>query len=263
MAQTPTSPWNDRTTLRDRQYRTDANLAARQSIYDFQRPRHHLPTLVFDALGLTGEETVLDVGCGNGPYLAALEERGHLGAVLGLDLSPGMLAVARPRAPHARLAVADAALLPVADASVDVALAMHMLYHVPRPADACRELRRVTREGGRVAVVLNGAEHMREIRDLVAEAGRADGVPVPQRPPRLTIDVGEQLLGEVFSSVARVEFAAELVIPDAAPVLDYVRSMISLQALGDLESVRAELIRRLEGEGEFRVTTQGGALICA
>ena len=48
------------------QYRTDANLAARQSLYRWQRPRLDLPPLVLDLAGLRGSETVTDVGCANG-----------------------------------------------------------------------------------------------------------------------------------------------------------------------------------------------------
>ncbi len=48
------------------QYRTDANLVARQSIYAYQRPRLDLHSAVLEAASLAGSETVTDVGCGNG-----------------------------------------------------------------------------------------------------------------------------------------------------------------------------------------------------
>jgi cyclopropane fatty-acyl-phospholipid synthase-like methyltransferase len=64
-----TDPWSDPRALRDTQYATDANLTARQSIYAHQRPRIDLPGLVLDRAALRGNETVADVGCGNGRYL--------------------------------------------------------------------------------------------------------------------------------------------------------------------------------------------------
>jgi len=82
-----TDAWFDPRALRDGQYATDANLAARQSIYAYQRPRTDLPALVLDRAALRGDETVADVGCGNGRYLAALSARGHRGPVVGIDLS--------------------------------------------------------------------------------------------------------------------------------------------------------------------------------
>lgn len=80
------------------QYRTDALLAARQGLYRYQHPRLDLPALVLGRAGLTGAETIADIGCSNGAYLA---RRGHAGPVLGVDLSDGMLRAARARFPGA------------------------------------------------------------------------------------------------------------------------------------------------------------------
>src|ERR1700758_1023112 len=183
------SLWSDRSFLRDVQYQTDANLAARQSIYAYQQPPVDLTGQMLDvALPASADEAgvVADVGCGNGLYLAELARRGYGRRLIGADLSPGMLRAARRRtrgggqlAP-ARLA-ADAAALPLRDASAYLTLAMHMLYHVPEPEVALRELRRVTRPGGRLVVGLNGADHHKELRALIGE-GLADvgyrGVPM-------------------------------------------------------------------------------------
>ena len=111
--------WSNRHSLREVQYRDDANLSARQSIYAYQRPRVDLPPWVLDLAALRGDETVADVGCGNGRYLAALDRRGHHGLVLGLDLSVGMLRTSGGRL----LAAVDAGDLPLRDDSIDVALA--------------------------------------------------------------------------------------------------------------------------------------------
>jgi trans-aconitate methyltransferase len=95
--------------LQQVQYRTDANLAARQSLYAYQYPRIDLPAAVLGLSSLRGQEIVVDIGCGNGAYLAELARRRHTGPVVGVDLSAGMLAAARRRAPAAALTAADAA----------------------------------------------------------------------------------------------------------------------------------------------------------
>jgi SAM-dependent methyltransferase len=257
--------YTDRSWLRDVQYRTDGNLAARQSIYAYQRPRLDLPAVVLGLAGLRGNETVADVGCGNGAYVAELAQRGHTGPVLGLDLSAGMLRAARRRVPGARLAVADAAALPVRDDAADLTLAMHMLYHVPEPSAAVRELRRITHPGGRVLVVLNGEDHHRELRGLIAAVlpDFTDGKPLG--PARLRLDEGEELLAREFTSVTRHDFAGELVVPGRQPVEDYVRSMGLTRDLPDPEAFITAVVRLVvcDDQVPFRIRTHSGCLVCS
>jgi len=197
----PPNPWADPRHLRSVQYKTEANLAARQSIYAYQDPPVDLPARVLDLAAPAETDTIADIGCGNGRYLAELARRGFPGPVIGVDLSPGMLQAARDhlnaaaasRAAFAAGAVAaalatataaggsqslasmalisaDATALPLRDGTAGITLASHMLYHVPEPAAALSELRRVTRPGGRVIIVLNGADHLRQLRAALAAA---------------------------------------------------------------------------------------------
>jgi SAM-dependent methyltransferase len=257
----PADLWANRAFLRDVQYRTDANLAARQSIYAYQHPRIDLPARVLD-LAVAGEgSTVVDVGCGNGAYLAELTRRGFGGRLVGADLSAGMLRAARARVPAAALLAADASALPLRDGAADLTLAMHMLYHVPDPPAAVRELRRVTRPGGQVIVVLNAADHLRELREAIAAAWGVDATSVSGR---IRLDGGEALLRTVFASVTRHDFPAELRVPGPEPVADYVRSMSRTQAVGDPQRLVGGVLARLpdDPDGSFRITTHAGCLVC-
>ena len=83
--------WADRAFLRGNQYRTDANLVARQSIYAYQHPRIDLQGTVLDLAAPAPSDTIVDVGCGNGTYLAELASRGFGGRVLGVDLAEAMI----------------------------------------------------------------------------------------------------------------------------------------------------------------------------
>lgn len=259
----------DRGYLTQVQYLTDANLVARQSIYAYQRPRIDLVETVLDLAALTGAETVADVGCGNGMYLAGLARRGHRGRVLGLDLSVGMLQAASGRAPGAALVNADAARLPLADGQADVTLAMHMLYHVPDKQAAARELRRITRPGGTVLVVLNDDDHQLQLRQLLASAAADIGMTVDPlygwgldaAPAGIRLGGGAELLATVFAVVQRHDFASELRVPDPQPALDYLRSMRLTQASGDPDRLLAAVAARLPA-GPFTITTHCGCLIC-
>lgn len=270
------SLWSDRRFLRDVQYQTDVNLTARQSIYAYQRPPVDMVGSALDLVlpaGGGSTDLVADIGCGNGLYLAELARRDRARHLVGVDLSPGMLRSARQRAQHAgrpgrsgpALVAADAAALPLRDSCADLTLAMHMLYHVPEPQSALRELRRVTRPGGRLLVGLNGTDHHRELRAVI-RAGFADlghhAGPMVGEP--FGLDEGEALLRGLFASVVRHEFRGQLVLPDPEPVAVYVRSMSLATRLGDPEAlVRAVTSRLSRGPGAtFLDTTHSGCLVC-
>lgn len=151
----PTRLFTDRGYLAGSQYATGSNLAARQSIYAYAEPKVDLVTWALEQVEWSGDERTLDVGCGNGVYLRHLAQLGPR-MLVGADLSAGMVREVVDNWPDGRrssLLVADVQQAPFVDGCFDVALAMHMLYHVPDMTEAARELRRVVRPGGTVLAV--------------------------------------------------------------------------------------------------------------
>ncbi len=109
------------------------------------------PHLV-EAAGIGPGQAVLDVGCGTGIVArTAAEQVGAKGRVIGLDLNPHMLAVARRLRPDIDWREGDAMGLPFEPASFDATLSQAMLMFVPDPATALAEMRRVTKPSGVVA----------------------------------------------------------------------------------------------------------------
>jgi SAM-dependent methyltransferase len=110
----------------------------------------------FARLGLRDGHSVLDVGCGTGDDLRALAELvGPTGRVVGVERSAEMLARARERTRGLPVDVrlGDAQRLDFPDSSFDGCRADRVFQHLPDPRQAMRELVRVARPGGRVAVV--------------------------------------------------------------------------------------------------------------
>ena len=99
---------------------------------------------------------VLDVGCGPGTITVELAERVAPGRVVGLDVSPAPLdearALADSRGVAVTFAVGDVYALEAADGSFDVVHAHQVLQHLTDPVAALREMARVCRPGGLVAV---------------------------------------------------------------------------------------------------------------
>lgn len=106
-------------------------------------------------LGLRAGDRVLDAGCGTGRALPPLRGAvGRSGVVLGADLTPAMLeaAVRAGRGHDGLLLLADVAALPVRSESLDAVFAAGLIAHLPQPEENLRELARVVRPGGTLAL---------------------------------------------------------------------------------------------------------------
>ena len=105
-------------------------------------------------------ERVLDVGCGTGVVTRlAVEQVGPDGTVAGLDINPGMLAVARSITPSDMRIdwyEASAESMPLPDGAFDVVLCQLSLQFVDDRLRGLREMRRVLTSGGRLVLSLPG-----------------------------------------------------------------------------------------------------------
>jgi 23S rRNA (guanine745-N1)-methyltransferase len=161
---------------------------------------HYEPiaTALAAAIGAT-DGPLLDVGCGEGYYLA------HLPATqrFGLDVSKAAVQMASRVLPDAQFVVASAFRLPVLDAS----LAAVVSVFAPHPFS---EFRRVLRPGGRWATVTPGPAHLRQLRPkLSGESERRDAERLGRRedpPPEATtaqrlqfeLSLGAEALADLF-----------------------------------------------------------------
>jgi len=117
--------------------------------------------------------TVLDAGCGTGLALRPLLGRYRGCRIVALDLSEGMLALARRRKRWlgAPLPVcADAAGLPLRDGSVDLIFSNLMLQWCNELDIVLGEFRRVLRPGGLLSFTTFGPDTLRELREAWSEA---------------------------------------------------------------------------------------------
>jgi len=104
---------------------------------------------------LAGAGTIADVGCGPGHVTRFLAAR-HA-EVIGVDLSPGMIGVAREHTPALAFAVGSMLALPVADGAWSGAIALYSIIHLTagQRAVACGEFARAIRPGGWLLVAFH------------------------------------------------------------------------------------------------------------
>jgi SAM-dependent methyltransferase len=213
-------------------------------------------------LALVPTGRTLDVGCGNGAYLEAT-------GAIGIDLSPGMLASARRRAPNP-LVCGDAQAIPFADGAFDVVLAPHMLYHVPDRARAARELRRVLRDGGVCIAVTNGSDHRAEMKAIVEDVvggGWRWGAPAETV---FSMENGADQLRAGFDVVETVHApSTTFFVTDADAFADYVGSVADpyeaetgLIWSDVVEECRRRAAAVIDRDGALAITSSVGAFVC-
>ena len=255
-------------------YADDRHLRSRQAIFAYaDKPGD--PGWRTSFVDWDGTQVVADVGCGNGVDLRQIVPDGRCRHAVAVDLSAGMLSSLGSLLDSGRLSLlqADAQQLPLADASVDVALAMHMLYHVPDIPAVVRELRRIVKPGGTVLASTNASGTLAEINELFSVAVSAQlGQTVDPMPAlSFTIENGAGALGAVFSEVAVHRHDVPLSFPDAEPVVGYFASLRepTIAHLGvsfDFDTVLAEVATSvdhvIQTEGRFRAAFRSGVFVC-
>lgn len=121
-------------------------------------------------LDVESTDDVLEIGYGPGQAIALLCDIVTKGTISGIDFSNTMLQQACSRNREAilrgqvTLAVGDAAALPYADASFDKVFCVNVIYFWQQPQQQLKEILRVLRPGGTLAVYMGDANEMAGVR---------------------------------------------------------------------------------------------------
>lgn len=104
------------------------------------------------SLHIAPESIVLDIGCGSGVQLAALNAKDYALAV-GVDLSMNALHYASgKKIPRTAFIRADVQTLPIKEGSVDAIICAEIIEHLPDPARMIGEMKRVLKQGGEMVI---------------------------------------------------------------------------------------------------------------
>lgn len=127
-----------------------------------------------DALGAPAGARVLDLCTGTGDLALAIAARIAGSSVVGVDFAGEMLRLglvkvrAASLGPRVRLVRGDAAVIPLASSSCDAATIAFGIRNVAEPERALREIARILKPGGRLAILEFGQPRIPGIRTLYA-----------------------------------------------------------------------------------------------
>ncbi|MBD0270473.1 MAG: methyltransferase domain-containing protein [Acetobacteraceae bacterium] len=136
---------------------------------------------LLDAAAVGPGQRVLDVACGPGRVAARASERGA--TATGVDLAPGMVALARGLHPHVAFREAGVEALPFDDGAFDALVCSFGLGHFPDPELAVAECSRVVAPGGRLAFAWWDDPSRHRLQALFREAAAEIGAPAPANVP--------------------------------------------------------------------------------
>jgi ubiquinone/menaquinone biosynthesis C-methylase UbiE len=174
-------------------------------------------TTSFEALvtaaALRPQQTVLDLGCGEGPLLRYVRRRDV--RYIGVDFSAASLAAARQQfgATAAAFVEADAGQMPLPDASCDVVLS-HMALHIMQPVEpALVEVARVLKPNGTLHIFLPAAWRMhssaeaRRFHDVMTLFQQFKDVSTPMR-----VGTGKFATAQSISDTITTGFAGKATV---------------------------------------------------
>jgi len=259
----------DQEYLRESQYKDPTNLNARIALHAryTRADEPWYPWLVGRVDWPVGAQ-VLEVGCGTGALWANVAPLLPDLRLTLTDLSEGMLATAaRTVASLANIELAaarpcDVQALPFPDAAFDIAVANHMLYHVPDPRRAAAELARVLRPDGVLLAATNGPQHLDAIAELSRQA--LGWSPLDFSDRRFGKTNGRAILASRFGSVRWHQHPSVMVCTSPNDVVAFIASTAAGQEASPEQRRALEeavAARFDEGGGSLRISTDAGCFV--
>lgn len=221
--------------LASEQYKDSSHLSARIQLHQlFSTNPYGWFRWVFDQFTLPTSAHVLEVGSGPGTLWNENWLRIPTGWRITLsDFSPGMVREAEGNlGEHEKLftyEASDGMAIPFSGETFDAVIANHVLYHIPDRQKALAEINRVLVSGGRFFATTIGENHLVELSQIM------DGF-IPTRgnyyspglnPGGFTLENGLEQLSPWFDLVEIRKYPDALVVTEAAPLVNYLLSMIT------------------------------------
>jgi ubiquinone/menaquinone biosynthesis C-methylase UbiE len=195
------------------QYRTASNLNVRIRLHqEFSTNKYGWQRWLFEQFKFIPQSRVLELGCGAGNLWLENLDRIPAGLEIILsDFSDGVLEQAQQNLGNSRsffqLKVVDAQSIPFENASFDIVIANHMLYHIPDRAKALSEIKRILKPSGRFYCSTIGCNHLKELASLIHRFDSQLTSWGSLTSDTFSLENGSTQLGEYFANVSLYRYS--------------------------------------------------------
>ncbi|MFF5481886.1 class I SAM-dependent methyltransferase [Streptomyces sp. NPDC012935] len=244
---------------------------------------------LLSCLALTGRETLLDLGCGNGFILRDVVSRLRYGAkVTAVDISPDMLELAKRNVNVAWIPVEfregkaeDLSMF--RDGELDRVMANYIFHYIEDPDRVCGEIARVLSPEGHAIVSIEAKHSMPEMYNLHFEMMKRVGFPSDfiEKLPRgrrglMTLDNAPEFLRRAFSSVEEKPYVDSLRFDKAEQFMDFYSNghrLLGVRAHANestpqsmidelYKAVEEAVAKEISEVGYFEISKQVSVFVC-
>jgi DNA-binding transcriptional MerR regulator/trans-aconitate methyltransferase len=213
---------------------------------------------------------ILELGCGSGELWRANWDRIPLDARICLsDVSEGMVRDVEENLKNVpgsfSFEVFDCRQIPKPEESFHVIAANHVLFYLTSLEGVLNQVQRILKPGGIFYCSTYGADHMKEISQLVKEFDSRITLSEVNLYDVFGLENGEEILKGHFQDVERNDYKDSLEVRNAGALMEYILSCHGNQQefLNDrYEEFREFLNKKMEKKGFIHITKQAGAFIC-
>lgn len=214
----------------DSNYSSDKNLLKRKAFYNYFHPKVDLIKTLVKAAKLKGNETILDVGCGNGDTLNSLRKNyDHMGKMFGVDAAPGILNQAaklnRREKSGINFSVGDGRALKFPDNNFDAVIVKHVLHNVDGHEKVLAECHRVLKPGGQMILILTGKKSrlvQKRLKPRIARLLSLDFF--PEAESTVSLENIRSFLDKHLWNCRVIKLESKMALKKTEPYLDYIDS---------------------------------------
>lgn len=212
------------------QYQNSTNISARIRLHSmYAKNEQGWFPWIFKQCDIKSGMKILELGCGNAKlWTENVEKLPKDVSVTLSDISEGMIREVR-REENLESTIFsfnafDAHEIPYADETFDLVVANHMLFYCDDVGKVCGEISRVLKSGGRVLCSTYGANHMREVSDLVREFDDRIILAAENLYEKFGKENGQKNLSPYFENIQWKLYEDYLEVDEPEPLIEYILS---------------------------------------